>query len=443
MNPSPLFPTLGALLLLMPALSAQEQAPSWPEWRGPTGQGHAVAADLPRTFDETSGVVWKTPLPGRGHSTPVIEGDRIWLTTAIETPASEEEARRRLEQDTGNQPLTVLASVSLRALCVDATSGMLLHDVELLHVDAPQWVHQLNSYASPSPIIRDGLLYAHFGSFGTACLDTRTSELLWTNQELEVMHENGPGATPVLWGDHLIAPFDGSDLQFIAAFDANTGKVIWQTPRSGELNDNPQFKKAYGSPLLIEQEGGPILVSAAADWIYAYDPASGKELWKAPYGELGFSLGTRPVADEDHIYIATSFGRPKLIAFRHRDLAVPEVAWENNKNSPKMSSPVIADGMIFYVDDGGIVTCVDCRSGDTHFRERLGGTFSASPIASEGRIWFASREGLVSVIPVAKTFQVESQGTLDGTIMASPVASGRALFIRTDQALYRLEADRP
>ncbi|MEN3939810.1 PQQ-binding-like beta-propeller repeat protein [Prosthecobacter sp. SYSU 5D2] len=413
-------------------------AENWPEWRGVGGQGISAAKSLPETWSETSGVAWKTELPGRGHSTPVIWGEQIWLTTAIEKAASAEEAEKRLKNNTGDQPVTVLESVSLRAVCVDRASGKILQEVELLNVKEPQWVHQLNSYASPSPIIEEGRLYAHFGSFGTACLDTVTHEVLWKNQELQIMHENGPGSTPVVWEKLLVIHFDGSDQQFIAAFDKENGKLVWKTARTGEMRENPQQRKAYGTPLVLEMNGKPVVVSPAADWIYGYEAATGKELWKVPYGELGFSMSVRPVADESQIYFSTCFGKSQVMALKYAGLEVPEVAWRNNKNAPKMCSPVLANGLLFYVDDGGIVSCVDCQTGEALYRERLGGKFSASPILADGKLYFSSREGVVTVVPAAKEFKILAQNSLDGGLMASPVAVDGVLYLRTDKALYKI-----
>ncbi len=427
------------LSLLLPFLLVSSSwAENWPEWRGIGGQGVSNAKGLPETWSETSGVAWKTILPGRGHSTPVVWGEHLWVTTAIERAAKPEDAERRLKANTGDQPVTVLDSVSLRALCVDKASGKVLHDIELLNVKEPQWVHQLNSYASPSPIVEEGRLYAHFGSFGTACLDTTSHKVLWQNQDLQIMHENGPGSTPVLWGNLLIIHFDGSDQQFIAAFDKATGKLAWKTARTGEMRPNPQQRKAYGTPLVVTLNGQPTVVSPAADWIYGYAPETGKELWKVPYGELGFSMSVRPVADDSQIYFSTCFGKSQVMALKYAGLKTPEVAWRNNKNAPKMCSPVLAGDLLFYVDDGGIVSCVEVKTGEALFRERLGGKFSASPILADGEIYFASREGVVTVIAATREFKILAQNTLEGGLMASPVAVDGALYLRTDKALYRI-----
>lgn len=176
--------------------SAELLDSEWPQWRGPTGQGHAAAIDLPKTWDETTNVLWKLKTPGRGWSSPIIIGNQIWLTTAIEYPATPEEAERRLQSNTGDQPVTLLDQVELKAICIDREKGVIVHDLPLITVHEPQWVHKLNSYASPTPFLDNGRLYCHFGAFGTACIDTASAKVLWVNTDLKVMHENGPGDRP-------------------------------------------------------------------------------------------------------------------------------------------------------------------------------------------------------------------------------------------------------
>lgn len=425
---------LAAALLQITPLHAE----NWTEWRGPGGQGQSTAKNLPETWSETANVAWRAELPGRAHSTPLVLDGNVWLTTAVEVAANPADAERRLKENTGDQPVTVLESVSLRALCVDRASGKLLHDLELLEVREPQWAHQLNSYASPSPVIEGGRLYAHFGAFGTACLDLASRKVLWKNEELRVMHENGPGSTAVLWKDRLIAHFDGSDQQFIAAFDKDTGKLAWKTARSGEMDPRAQQRKAYGTPLVVAMNGSPVLVSPAANWVYGYDPASGRESWKLPYGELGFSMSVCPVADDERVYFSTCFGRPQVIALKFAGLPSPEIAWRNNKNAPKMSSPVLVGDLLFYVDDGGIISCLDKRTGELVYRERVRGKFSASPIVADGKIYFCSREGVTFVVPAGRDFRVLAENTLDGALMASPIAVDGALYLRTEKALYKI-----
>ena len=298
------------------ALSTSLTAAEWPEWRGPGGQGHAKATGLPASWSETNNVAWKTELPGRAWSSPVIEGKTIWLTTAIETLAKKEDADRRLKANTGNQPLTVLEKVEFRALGVDRDSGKLTHNLLLLTAREPQWVHALNSYASATPVIEDGKLYCHFGSMGNACLDTRTGKVLWTDTSLVVQHENGPGSTPVIWKNLMLFHLDGSDQQLIAALDKRTGKLAWKTPRAGEMNKDPQLRKSYGTPLILAINGKEQLISPASDWLYSYDE-QGRELWRVKYGMLGFSLTPRPVVGHGMIYMSTGFMKAQILAVRY------------------------------------------------------------------------------------------------------------------------------
>ena len=427
-----------------PAVAAAPQggpAPDWPQWRGPDGQGHAPAArDLPVVWSETQNIAWKCPLPGRGWSSPVIDGEQIWMTTALESEASAEEKAKRLAPNTGNQPLNVSGPVRFHAVCVDRTSGKLLHDIELFVVDSPQPIHKLNSYASPSPILAAGRLYCHFGDFGTACIDTASATVAWTNRDQRLNHENGPGSTPLLWNDLLIFHCDGSDVQYITALDARTGKVAWRTDRSGKLNDNPQLKKAYGTPLVLPLGGRDVLISPAADWLYGYDPATGRELWKVGYGVLGFSIVPRPVVAHGLLFLSTSFMQPELLALRLGDGAsTPEIVWREKKGAPNMPSPLAVGDELYMVSDKGVATCLDSRTGDIRWSERLGGNFSSSPLLADGHVYVGNRDGKTFVIRPGKTFVLEAENQLDGEIMATPAAVGRAIYLRTDKALYRIE----
>jgi hypothetical protein len=431
------------LLALLSTFALHASAIDWPQWRGPDGQGHAKATGLPTEWSETSNIVWKTPTPGRGWSSPVIDGREIWLTTAIETAARPEDAERRLQSNTGDQPLTVLDRVELRALCLDRDSGRLLRDVLLLTVAQPQWVHRLNSYASPTPVLEAGRLYAHFGAFGTACLDTRSGQVRWTKTDLVVMHENGPGSTPIVWKDLLIFHMEGSDRQFVAALDKRTGELAWKTDRSGEMNANPQLKKSYGTPLVVEVAGKPQLWSPGADWLYGYDPATGRELWKVPYGQLGFSITPRPVTGHGLFFMATGFGKKQMLALKIGAEPAPEIVWRYAKGIPTMPSPLLVEDALYFVDDGGFLTCLDARTGAERYRERLGGNFSASPTYADGCIYISSREGVTHVLAPGPAFASIAKNELPGTIMASPAIAGSAIFLRTDTALYRLEKKKP
>lgn len=424
------------------ASAAAVTSGAWTQWRGSRADGVADGTGYPLTWSESENVRWKSPIPGRGWSSPVIADGRVWVTTAIEVPCTPEEAKERLKANTSDQPLTLLSAVNLRALGLDAATGRVVHDAELFVIKDPQWVHQQNSYASPTPVIAAGKLFAHFGTFGTACLDTATGSVLWRNQEIQLMHENGPGSSPVVWADKVIFHADGSDTQRIVALDAATGKLAWETKRSGELHPNPQLQKSYATPLVLERDGRPVLFSNGADWIYGYDPATGAELWRKPYGELGFSLSARPVEAHGLVIFSTGFMKPSLQAVKCGAVGEPELVWTVKKNVPTIPSPLVVGDHVFFLADQSMISCVDARTGEERFRERLGGNFNASLIAADGRLYATSREGVTHVLAATPEFKKLAENQLDGQQWATMAGVEGAFFVRTDSALYRIESQR-
>lgn len=422
-------------------LAQTTPAVEWPQWRGPEGQGHAPQArNLPIEFGDNRQVKWKVELPGRGWSSPVIAGREIWLTSAVESTLSEEERKQRLAGKPPSEPLVVSGPVSMRAICVDRETGELRANVELLNEPKPDPIHSLNSYASPSPVLEDGRLYCHFGTNGTACLDTTKRQVLWTSHEHRLAHENGPGSTPILWKNLLIFHCDGSDVQYVTALDKQTGKTVWKTARTGEMNANPQLKKAYGTPLVVTLEGRPVLISPGADWLYGYDPATGSELWKSSYGVLGFSVVPRPVVGQGMLFMSTSFMQAEILAWKLGDgRSAPELAWRFKKQAPQMPSPLLVDEHLFFVNDRGVATNLEGRTGEVLWSERLGGNFCSSPLFADGRIYVGNREGHLFVLKPGARPEVLADNQLSGAIMATPAAVGSALYVRTDQALYRIE----
>ena len=426
--------------------SADADEASWPQFRGPTGQGHATVSDVPLHWSESENVAWKTALPGLGWSSPVVAEGRIWLTAAITRPATPEQKERSFAGRSDARQLDLAASVSLHALCIDLETGKLIRDVQLFEITAPNPIHSMNSYASPTPLFEDGRLYCHFGSYGTACVDTRSGRVLWRADELKVDHQNGPGASPALWENLLIIHYDGIDRQFATALDKHTGHVVWKVDRSGKMNARAAYRKAYCTPLVAKLSGRWQVISPAADWVYAYDPATGEELWKAAYGKLGFSTVPRPVAGHGMVYICTSFTRSRLLAIRHDgagDVSDSHVAWMTDRQVPRMPSVLLVDNELIMVSDGGIATCLDAKTGADLWQERLPGDYSASPLLAGGRIYLSNRDGVTTVLQPGREFKSLATNRLDGRIMASPAPIEGGLIYRTDSHLYRIGANQP
>ncbi len=398
------------------AAASARATDNWPQFRGPDGQGHADEAKLPLTWDPTNHIAWRTELPGTGWSSPVIWGDQIWMTTATDS------------------------NLSLRALCVEKSSGKLLHDVEIFRREKPMVIQNKNSHASPTPVIEEGRVYVNFGTTGTACLDTGTGKILWRNTELQLDHMVGPGSSPAIYKNLLVIPCDGTNVQYVAALDKDTGKIAWKTPRSGDLNCAADTRKAFCVPLAVNVDGQDQLIIPGAHWAYAYEPMTGKEIWKIRMP--GFSNTPRPVAGHGLVYIDTGFMKPELWAVRlggHGTLDASQVAWKCDKKMPLKPSPLLAGDELYVVSDNSSATCLDAKTGTVIWEQRFTGNFSASPIIASGRIYFCSEEGKTTVVKAGRTFEAAATNELHERIMASPAVSRDALFIRTDKALYRIE----
>jgi outer membrane protein assembly factor BamB len=434
---------LSSSLLLSALLtySAVADSKSWPQWRGPDASGHGYPGTYPTKWSAEENLAWMAKIPGRGHSSAVHENGHIWITTAIETPASEKEKEERLKENEGLSTVTVLSEVSLRAVKLDPKTGGILKNIEVIQKKQPQWVHHLNSYASPSPVIEGNRLYLHFGAYGNACIDAVSGKIIWKNnqKELWVMHENGPGSSPIIWENLMIFHLDGSDKQSIVALFKDTGEIAWQSKRSGELKENPQLRKSYSTPIITNFNGHPILISCSADWVYGYNPRNGEELWKINYGILGFSNVARPIVGHGMFYISTCFMKAEIHAYKYEGLDKPKLAWKMIKGAPKMPSPILVDKQLYVMNDGGILTCVDAISGDVEWRERVGGEFSASPTYANGLLYFSDREGKTTVVKPGSELNIVAENKIDGTAhMASITPYENSFLLRSKKGLYRI-----
>ena len=391
------------LLLFSSFIFAQD----WPQFRGPTGQGVSDERNLPLSWSETKNVRWKTAIPGRGWSSPVIQGERIWLTTATE------EGR------------------SLRAIAIDVNTGAIQQNVEIFRLKSPKLMNAKNSFASPTPIVEGDRVYLHFGAYGTACI-TQSGEIVWKTKLEYDNGQHGPGGSPVLYDDLLIVSCDGLEQQFVVALDKATGKVRWKKMRETGY-------QAYSTPLVVNLPSGDQVISPGAFQAIAYEPRTGKEIWRVRYGE-GFSNVPRPVYGNDLVFICSGFQEPSLLALRvdGRGDVTKKIVWKLDRGIPRTPSPLLVGNELYIVSDNGIATCIDAKTGEELWRARLDGNYSASPIYADGRIYFLSEEGLSIVIAPGRQLKHLATNQLDGPALASMAVSHNSIFIRSATHLYRI-----
>ncbi len=413
-------------------------AGDWPQFRGPTGDGIAQAKNLPLTWSPTENIAWKTAIPGRGRSSPVILGDRIFLTTAVET-----NMRRYNEGPDGVQQAE---RAVIGAVCLDRTTGKLIYHVDLLPLEKPGRINSLNTYATPTPVVEPGRLYCDFGVFGTVCVDSATGKILW-QRSLPVDHHHGSGSSAIVYKNLLILVRDGRDEQYVIALDTKTGETVWKTNRPPLRTPNAEFRKSFSTPLVFEAAGRTQMVVPGAQWLVSYDPETGKELWRADDGN-GETAVPRPIFGNGMVYVTTGVlgsARPQLWAIRpdgQGDVTKTHVAWKLATQVPMVSSPVLVGRELYMVSDDGVVVCVDAPSGEALNKHRAGGSHYASATFADGRLYFFNRDGKATILQAGKDLKPLAENQLDGPLFASPAFVESAMYIRTDTHLYCVQQQR-
>lgn len=411
------------LFALVLALSPFSRA-DWPQFRGPTGQGQAPdGAKLPLTWSTDENVVWKTAIPGLGWSSPVASDGKVYLTTAV------------AEDGSNDAPPTV--DRSLRALCLDATSGAILWNKEVFlqkGSDANR-IHKKNSHASPTPLLHGGKLFVHFGTHGTACLNLDGS-IVWKVDTIHYAPVHGNGGSPIVVGNKLIFSCDGPPDPFVIALDVATGKEVWKTAR----NTDAMKKFSFCTPLLIGEGKTQELILPGSGNIFAYDPATGKELWRCGWGE-GYSVVPRPVFGHGLLFASSGYDQPVLYAVRpggRGDVTETNVVWTAKKGVPRNASFVLAGNYLFTVDDKGVGTCYQASNGDVLWQERVASDTSASLLHHDGKIYSLDEQGTCTVFAAAGDYRVLATNSLGERALASPAVLENDLLIRTEGHLYRI-----
>ena len=411
----------GFILLLTTVASCLiiEANEQWSQFRGHYGNGIIKSTSAPINWSENTNIDWKTPIHDRGWSSPVIWNDQIWMTTATKD---------------GNK---------MYAICVNKLSGKIEHDIHVFDVKSPQAITNENTYASPTPVVEEGRVYVHFGTYGTACISTKDGQILWKRRDLNCDHEigAGPASSPFIYNNFLIFNVDGRDVQYVIALNKETGETAWKTNRSVDFSDvQVNQRKAYGTPFIIPRGNTNQMVSIGAKGVYSYDPENGKELWKAEH--RGWSIAPRPVYGEGLVFTMIDRDRPEMWAINPNgsgDITETHIEWKETKRMPPRASPIIIKGLLFVVDRNGYISCIEAKTGKSIWQKRMKGRFSASPILANNLIYFFNEDTVCTIIKPTRELEIVAENKLsDDKLMATPAFDENSIYIRTEKKLTRI-----
>ncbi|MFO0881422.1 MAG: PQQ-binding-like beta-propeller repeat protein [Gemmataceae bacterium] len=385
----------------------------WPQFRGPHSDGQASHASPPMEWSDTKNVAWKVRIPGMGWSSPVVVQGRIYLTTAV--PRGE--------------------GLSFRALALDARTGKLIWDREVRNIAKAPSIHTKNSHASPTPLVRDGAVFVHFGPLGMARLSANDGTIEWLCTELDYPPVHGSGGSPVLHEGKLVVVCDGRVNPFVAAVDARTGKIAWKTPRSVKA----RISHSFVTPTITTVAGQAQVLAPGPDHFAAYDLATGAELWRvlAP----GWSVVPQPAVGHGLVIYNHDYDNPELLAVRlggKGDVTESHIAWRVRQGAPSTPSPLLVGDEVYIVSDSGIASCLDARTGERHWTQRLSGKYSASPLLVQGRVLFLNETGQATWVKAGKKYELLGKNELPGRTLATPAIVEGAMYLRTDEYLYKI-----
>ena len=449
---------VAAAILASPAVLAQDNTTSrppesfppgpqgeagryWPQWRGPLGTGLAPMSDAPVRFSPNDGVKWKTPIPGRGHSTPIIWRDRVFVTTAV---ATEEQPR----PDRPRRRRTRLVPHEFRLIAVDRDSGEVAWSSVAVTTRPHEGYHRsLSSFANASPVTDGERVYAFFGSRGLHAFDM-SGELAWSRDfgvEMETYGPFGEASSPALYGDTIVVVFDHEGQSFVEAVDKNNGETRWKRLRDEETS--------WASPIVAVHEGRPQVVTSAGNFITAYDLTSGDLLWQAR-GMTPHPVPT-PVFGHGLLIAASGTTERRIRAIRlgyTGDLTGSEaIAWAHDRAAPYNPSPLLWGSELYVVRDGAMnagpsrLSLFDARTGRSHYlQERLPGNYAvkASPVGAGDKVFLATEQGDVIVIRRGHDFEVLAVNRMDERFLASPAIAGDELYLRGSDHLFCI-SERP
>jgi outer membrane protein assembly factor BamB len=412
---------------------------NWAQWRGPDSQGISPETNLPAVWSPTRNVKWKTAIPGRGHSSPIIWGDRIFLTTSLEgdiIPGAKA-VKHKLGGEDYIHPDSVGANRvhTLKVLCLDRRSGKLLWERTAYSGRVYDDRHRKATYAEGTPATDGRFVYAWFGSEGLYCYDFN-GKLIWKKSLGNIATQGmGNGTSPALYEDRLILQCDedNGEGSFIVALDKRSGKELWRAPRQVEVS--------WTSPVIARAPERVELIASGAQYIAAYDPTTGKELWRCK-GTQGWTVAT-PLVGHGVVIASAAHPVKRAVAIRlggSGDVTdTPQVAWQRDKGTGYTPSSILYGDYAYLMTDRGLITCVDVRTGEVKYegaRVPKPATFSASPVAFEDKILLTSEDGDTFVLKAGPKHEVLGTNSLDEPVYASPAIAGGNIIIRTASNLY-------
>lgn len=408
-------------------------------FRGPEGSGIAQSDRVVMELDTKSNQLWRTELPEAGWSSPITDGKRLWMTSALTHDVVSGPGGDPPEPGKAGGKRIVSGSVTLIAYCLVAETGEIIHRIELATIKAPDTINIMNSYASPTGVWVNDRVVLHFGLYGTFCLDPTSGAEIWRQDALTYEDSIGPGSSIKHSDGVVLVPCDGMGEQFVAGLSLATGKIVWKTPRPPVDAKAKELRSSYSTPLIIEVNGKSQAIVPGTYWCIAYDVRTGQEVWRLKHGK-GFSLGCTPIFVNGKVIIATGYGGNELVAIDPTgsgDITDTHVLWRQSKGMPLMASPTCLGDILYTVTDTGIIHAIHHADGEVVWRERLGGKFSSSLFASGDRLLIGDHSGTVTVFRASTKYEAIARYELGEQIMACPIPIGDDLILRTKAAVYR------
>ncbi len=415
---------LFSLITFFEPSKGYSQDSNWTHFRGSNLNGISNDTLVPVLWNDSTNILWKTDVRGRGWSSPIVYGNQVWLTTAT------------------------IDGKEMSGICLDFKTGKQLFDILLFKQDSIYKKHSVNTYATPTPCIEQGFVYLNFGSSGTACVNTDNGQIIWKRDDLKCDHMQGTGSSPMLYKDLLILHYEGTDHQFIVALNKKNGETVWRTERPQEYYERlaPVGKKAYTTPIVVNVNGKDLLISNGAAVCVAYEAMTGKEVWRVVQGED--STIAMPIAEDGMVFFYTSFVAPndgekyaELLAVDPRgsgDVTASKIKWRVKTPILQLLSPLIKDGIIYTVDSRNNLIAIDAKTGETIYTKRLKNKYNASPVYAGGRVYITSVKGETLVLKAGRTLEIVAENKLPGDLFATPAIAQNSILIRNESTLYRI-----